>query len=648
MMFVKVLKNKVYEPRHWFPLLDASLTDILEDDALLPCSFRLSIGDHHFELAAACAQEKAVWLNHIRQACAQGPPNVNPLPSNLGEPVTKPTTPNSRAPSKKSTGSTQLPPSGGVFPIVMSPTSGDTVVAPPKRDSSLGAVEGIPTHIAHPSLGKLVTIQGMPEDKDLPMSPTSVADSSDPRTSTPSNTTPTPSRGPVLNTSDPIKSLLKGEASTILIRRSSTNHRKMVDSSLQDVFFEECQSVRIAAQMKEPLFQPPKLTADSGSLVARNKMTRRDSVLLRRQRSVADTTSSHTGQSPARNNSTSKFALVRNKSAGAIESAKELRRRTLMIPSFSFFAEREEDRTSNGQRPGTADGTSLPGTPDENSLGDQLTFQPKRQKWRRASGIVDMSAEKQLPDRPPRPITMHGTPPATLELLKELPPTPDSGAHRRSTTVADPAPKRNSRPFSTLPTRRPLEEVNTEEGQGRVVVQVLPAGEGLSNHDPVTAPNTNRKSWLHPDSLIRKSMNMFSSKRNRNTTGSYIAGLFNRSAVSVVPEPNADALRSQSEPPPVPTNRLSASTPTLKEGLSNWEILPSVSVLKHSDMKTTKPSTSQSSCSTDLPSPFTSLAPVAVPPTPSRPMPQPLRSSLRRKGSQIIQHFNLLSSQPSS
>jgi hypothetical protein len=56
LLLVKVLKNKIYEPRHWYPLSSVYLTDIAEEDALLPASFRLSSGDHHFEFAAACPQ----------------------------------------------------------------------------------------------------------------------------------------------------------------------------------------------------------------------------------------------------------------------------------------------------------------------------------------------------------------------------------------------------------------------------------------------------------------------------------------------------------------------------------------------------------------------------------------------------------------
>ena len=70
-LFAKVHKNRTYEPRHWFPLATATLQDIPEEEgdaayllllvrllttspALLPASFRLSCGEHHFEVVAAC------------------------------------------------------------------------------------------------------------------------------------------------------------------------------------------------------------------------------------------------------------------------------------------------------------------------------------------------------------------------------------------------------------------------------------------------------------------------------------------------------------------------------------------------------------------------------------------------------------------
>ncbi|KAG8908170.1 hypothetical protein FRB99_008713 [Tulasnella sp. 403] len=67
-ILVKVKKGRLYEPRHWFPLKNVELFDVPDDKALLPCSFRLSSGLHHFELSACCEPEKGVWMAAIAQA----------------------------------------------------------------------------------------------------------------------------------------------------------------------------------------------------------------------------------------------------------------------------------------------------------------------------------------------------------------------------------------------------------------------------------------------------------------------------------------------------------------------------------------------------------------------------------------------------
>ncbi|KAK0490862.1 hypothetical protein IW261DRAFT_1556027 [Armillaria novae-zelandiae] len=67
LILVKVVKGKVYEPKHWFRLTDFDVEDVVED-ALLPCSFRLSCKGHRFELAAACQKEKDAWMSSIRES----------------------------------------------------------------------------------------------------------------------------------------------------------------------------------------------------------------------------------------------------------------------------------------------------------------------------------------------------------------------------------------------------------------------------------------------------------------------------------------------------------------------------------------------------------------------------------------------------
>lgn len=652
-LLVKVLKNKVYEPRHWFPLLDIYMTDIAEDDALLPSSFRLSSGEHHFELAAACSQEKVLWMEQIRFARAQVTSAAD-LPSSLDDALTKPATPTQtsfRALSRKGTTPTTLPPSGGVFPTVLPP------LTPPKRRSSLGALEGHNMALENPGLASLITVEGAPDNWELPPSPTVSTVPPFPRSPVRANTAPLGSIGP--STPHQIKALLEGETSTVLIRRSSTNYRKMVDQSLYDVYSEECQAVRIAAQMKEPLFQPPRLTTDAGStLSARNKMTKRDSVLLKRQKSLAETLSTLSGNSPNAKSPTSLFGLTRNKSAGAVGNPKELRRRTLAIPSFGFFEEKEEDRFKRPSRPSTADSAS-PATPSvavtpEDEGSEAITFRTRRQRGKRNSKNAEEPLEKALPDRPPRPNTIHGVSTTEFKFLKELPPTPDAKSRRRNTMIT-PSKRRDPEEarFSTLPRRSSVSHQFTDEF-GQTSVPIFPVGQGLSNAGPPQLGHgrpPKEKSRLHPETIFRKSLNLFGSRRIKSGQKSYLASLFNRSAIDVIPEYDPTTpVRAGSEPPSTPSNRLSASTPALKEALTNWELIPNVSLLKRSDTKATRTGTSHSSCSTDMQSPFNSHT--TVPATQSAPVPplprhiqtlQPIKSSLRRS-SQFIQHFNRLSS----
>ncbi|KAI1796073.1 hypothetical protein LXA43DRAFT_1071516 [Ganoderma leucocontextum] len=60
--------GRVYEPRHWFALSEVEVVDIEEDDPLYPYTFRISGYGHHLQLAASCAQEKAIWMAVINDA----------------------------------------------------------------------------------------------------------------------------------------------------------------------------------------------------------------------------------------------------------------------------------------------------------------------------------------------------------------------------------------------------------------------------------------------------------------------------------------------------------------------------------------------------------------------------------------------------
>lgn len=68
LLMVKVRKNSTYECRHWFPLWAARLSNVEEERNLIPHSFRLSVKDHHFELAASNAKERQLWIDMLSLA----------------------------------------------------------------------------------------------------------------------------------------------------------------------------------------------------------------------------------------------------------------------------------------------------------------------------------------------------------------------------------------------------------------------------------------------------------------------------------------------------------------------------------------------------------------------------------------------------
>lgn len=514
------------------------------------------------------------------------------LPSSLEEvPPKPPTPPQASRPSS-------MRPSSRKNTLTVQSPSDYVLINPPKRQSSMGALENEELmQLASASLAYIASTS-----PDMPPSPVAI------------------NLSPIIPTPIQMRDLLEGDVSTILIRRASTNHRRMVDQSLHDVFFEECQSVRIAAQIKTPLFQPPKLTAESGSMVARNKMTKRDSVLLKRQRSVLDATSIPSSGSTPRTSSPSKSGLLRNKSAGVIGS-KDFRRRTLIIPSFSFFEEREERR-----RPGTADSepySSLPSTPNAVVYAepdDQITFQTRREKAKRASRLEGQLFGVSV-DNDEEAETICTVKPVDPSTFKELPPLP--AVTRRSTFKLPSSRSSDDRNRYSL-----LRPTARRYSSGAAVSGVYAIGQGISNMDPEDS-SSGSISKLHPGTLFRRSLTFIASKRPKS---GYVTSLFNRSTASMGLGGDGDssiAHTTRSEPP-AQTNRLSASTPALQplnqEPLCDWEVLPTDDFLSHSDARRV--------ASESFP----------VPPLP--PLPRhahtlrPSKSTLRRRSSQMFQHLS--------
>ncbi len=71
LLMVKVRKNSTYECRHWFPLWAARLSNVEDERNLIPNSFRLSVKEHHFELAASNAKERQLWIDLLSLAISR-------------------------------------------------------------------------------------------------------------------------------------------------------------------------------------------------------------------------------------------------------------------------------------------------------------------------------------------------------------------------------------------------------------------------------------------------------------------------------------------------------------------------------------------------------------------------------------------------
>ncbi|KAJ9477368.1 hypothetical protein PHBOTO_000911 [Pseudozyma hubeiensis] len=71
LIMVKVRKNSTYECRHWFPLWAARLSNVEDERNLIPHSFRLSVKEHHFELAASNTKERQLWIDMLSLAISR-------------------------------------------------------------------------------------------------------------------------------------------------------------------------------------------------------------------------------------------------------------------------------------------------------------------------------------------------------------------------------------------------------------------------------------------------------------------------------------------------------------------------------------------------------------------------------------------------
>ncbi|KAF8622188.1 hypothetical protein AX15_007299 [Amanita polypyramis BW_CC] len=86
LILVRVLKGKIYEPKHWFCLANYNIQGVADDAFPLSSFFCLFSKSHVFEFAAACPGERTFWLSTIRESLAQSPtwtdepaPSLDPM-----------------------------------------------------------------------------------------------------------------------------------------------------------------------------------------------------------------------------------------------------------------------------------------------------------------------------------------------------------------------------------------------------------------------------------------------------------------------------------------------------------------------------------------------------------------------------------------
>ncbi|KAG2154943.1 uncharacterized protein EDB93DRAFT_1051011, partial [Suillus bovinus] len=267
-ILAKVHKVRMYEPKHWFSLSGFDLVDSTNDEALLPSWFRLSGRGHIFEFAASCRREKDVWKAAIHHAL-------------------------------------ELPAAWRSEPICS--FRGDS-----KGDFVLSLLDDAPYEVICP----LPTIQSIPElDNEAasgtednhslsvhPDPPRSGRASykTDPSQKSDSGHQLAPSRRSSTISNRTYLSMLS-ESDTIHLVRATAPAREQVDRGLLDVFSESCLSARCYAHThEEELFEASKVSrsfsrsssgltmAGAMSVAAKNRLTKRESVLVPRRKSYID------------------------------------------------------------------------------------------------------------------------------------------------------------------------------------------------------------------------------------------------------------------------------------------------------------------------------------------------------------------------
>ncbi|KAH9966020.1 hypothetical protein BC827DRAFT_1265090 [Russula dissimulans] len=249
----KVNRGPRYELRYWFSLEGFELSDAMDHDPLLPYAIRLCNQGHEFEIAASCQREKQVWMDALRGCLGHTPP---------------------------------WPP--GTAPSSLEPASATVEPHSPVDEQA-------------PSLP---TIQSIPEIEGLhkPGSPSSPLQrqASGPRAELIASrglSEPPPNRR---ESSASLKSIFGpvSDPDAVTVTRASPQARSIVDGLLEDVLSPACHSARSYAEThSEMLFHvSPKFGA-----AARSRLTKRESVHVRRRRSYAEPTDRVQAEKAGRN-----------------------------------------------------------------------------------------------------------------------------------------------------------------------------------------------------------------------------------------------------------------------------------------------------------------------------------------------------------
>ncbi|KAF9481823.1 Dbl homology domain-containing protein [Pholiota conissans] len=287
LVLVKVSKGKKYEPRHWLSLAEFEVTDVNDDGAMLPCSFKVSSGDIYYELAAACQREKDAWLNAISEALKHSVSWINEPPPSYKFDVKGELLPES------DDGVSDYP--NGLTAIHSIPEDGNASEAD-NSEPFFSSLRG-----SNKSRRKRTGYETPPISRqDLPP--------------------PGPSRRSSSTSVKSIFSPMASDTETVVIRRSSQTARNQVDQELQDVISESCLTARSYAYSHEmELFQAPKTRSGSArsnsaiGMASMARLSKHESVRVPRRR----TTDSLDGL-VARGSSTLNTATVSKKNANKL------------------------------------------------------------------------------------------------------------------------------------------------------------------------------------------------------------------------------------------------------------------------------------------------------------------------------------------